>query len=77
MAQVTALGTVRGSTIELEAPVSSLEGRRVRVLVEPAPEELREPTAAPGEGRFGCAASVVRIRADFDAPLTDFANYER
>ena len=74
MSPVTAHGTLHGNTIELDAPVPVLEGRRVRLVVEPASEPAPAKT---GIGEFGCAAAVVRIHADFDAPLPDFADYER
>jgi hypothetical protein len=74
MSRVTAQGTLHGSTIELDAPVPVLEGRRVRLVLEPASET--EP-ATVGTVRFGSAASVVRIHSDFDAPIPDFADYER
>ena len=41
MRQLVGTGTLHGSTIELDAPVPPLEGRRVRVLLENA-----EPTDA-------------------------------
>ena len=74
MSRVTAQGTLLGSTIELDAPVPVLEGRRVRLVLEPASEPDAE---TPGTVKFGCAASVVRIGSDFDAPIADFADYER
>ncbi|MFC1642101.1 hypothetical protein ACFL5O_05350 [Myxococcota bacterium] len=77
MAQLTALGTVHGNTIELETPVPSLNGCRVRLVVEPAPDDSRRPTTRDQRGRFGCAAGVVQVHEDFDAPLSDFADYER
>lgn len=73
MSRVTVQGTLHGSTIELDAPVPVLEGRRVRLVLEPA-SEAEPATIAPVE--FGCAASVARIRSDFDAPIPDFADYE-
>ena len=36
-----ATGTVTGKTITLDAPLPSLEGRRVHILIEPAVEEQR------------------------------------
>lgn len=33
------IGTVRGNTIALDEPVPPLEGRRVRVILEPLPVE--------------------------------------
>jgi len=35
------------------------------------------PVAPQGRPRFGCARGMFTIRDDFDAPLNDFAPYER
>jgi hypothetical protein len=74
MSPLTAHGTLHGTTIELDAPMPVLEGRRVRLVVEPASESAPAKTAA---AEFGCAATLVRVHADFDAPLPDLADYER
>jgi hypothetical protein len=67
-------GTLRGTTIELDAPLPALDGQRVRLVVEPANDP---PAPRNGSAEFGCAAAVVRVHSDFDAPIPDFADYER
>jgi hypothetical protein len=39
-AATDATGTITGTTITLDTPIPSLEGRRVHILIEPADEEL-------------------------------------
>jgi len=69
-----ASGTLRGTTIELDAPLPALDGQRVRLVVEP---DNDAPSTTTGPVEFGCAAAVVRVHADFDAPIPELADYER
>lgn len=39
-AATDATGTITGTTITLDNPIPSLDGRRVNILIEPADEEL-------------------------------------
>lgn len=39
-------------------------------------ERQRKKPAAPVRRRPGSAKGMLRITADFDAPLSDFANYQ-
>jgi hypothetical protein len=39
MADAAALGVIHGNTITLDAPVPPLEGRRVRVTIEPVDDD--------------------------------------
>ena len=41
----TVTGLLQGTTITLDAPVPPLDGQRVRVIVEPATEEVSLPAA--------------------------------
>ncbi len=40
MADAAVTGVLQGNTITLDTPVPPLDGRRVRVIIEPADEEV-------------------------------------
>jgi hypothetical protein len=43
MGEAAATGTLHGNTITLDEPVPVLEGKRVRLLIEPEDERLLSP----------------------------------
>ena len=60
---------VRGGRIVVDEPVELPEGTEVELVAETAQtSQVRRPC-------FGSMAGQIRIRADFDAPLVDFADY--
>ena len=70
---MTAQGTVKNGMVVLEAGAALPEGAHVVVTTvdQPTPQP-----SGPGNGpKAGSARGKVRMSADFDQPLPDFAEY--